>query len=69
MDGNSHDCASLHFGDSTCCQRILGVLAHIDVAGQLSTTALVNDVGTDLSISNDSGIQLARADSCAVSWD
>lgn len=58
--------ASLDLGDSVRSEGVLGVLSNVDVAAQLCASALVHDVCRDLSITDESGILLARADAGAV---
>jgi hypothetical protein len=52
--------------DRSCGQGILSLLADIDVAFKLSTTALIDEVGLDLSSPDQSGILLAWVDSRAI---
>lgn len=61
--------AGLDLCDLAGGQGVLGVLADVDVAGQLRSSALVNDVGGNLGVSDQRGILLARADARAVSCD
>lgn len=67
MNGNRHQCASLDFGNSSRSQGILGVLPNIDISCQFCPTTLVDDVRSNLGISNDGGVLLARTDTRAVS--
>lgn len=69
MNGNGELTTSLNLSDLASGKGILSVLADINVTRQLSAATLVNDVGSYLCITNDSGILLARIDSDAVAGD
>jgi len=66
VDGNSEFTTSLNLSDLVGRNSVLSVLTNIDVTRDLSTTTLVHDVGSDLSITNDGSILLARVDGDAV---
>lgn len=59
--------AGSHLSDSLGGKLVLGVLADIDVSRKFSTSALIDNVGVDLSLSDDGGILLTWADASAVS--
>lgn len=69
MNSNSEFTASLNLSDLASGKGILSILADIDVTRQLGAATLVDDVGSDLCITNDSGILLARVDSDTVTGD
>jgi hypothetical protein len=69
MDGNSHYRASLNLSDLSSSNSILGVLSNVDVTGQFGSSTFVDNIGIDLSVSNDRGILLAGTDTSAVSGD
>lgn len=69
MHRNGYGPTSLHLGNLLSSQGILGVLANVDVPLQLCSATLINNVGCDFLIPNQSGILLARADGGAVPWD
>ena len=69
MDSHSHQCTGFDLRHGPCGESILGVLANIDVASQLCSTTLVDNVRTDLGIPDDGGILLAGTDACAISRD
>lgn len=69
MNSNGELTTSLNLGDLSSRNGILGVFSDINVTRQLSAATLVDDVGGDLCITNDSGILLARVDSDTVAGD
>lgn len=69
MNGNGELTASLNLSDLSSRKGVLGVLADINVTRQLSAATLVDDVGSDLCVTNDSGVLLARIDSDTVAGD
>ena len=69
MNGYCHKCTGFELGDGFGSERILSILPHIDVSSQLCSTTLIDDVCINFSLSNNRGILLAGADSCAVSRD
>ena len=69
MNGYCHKCTGFDLGDSFGSERILSILPYIDVSSQLCSTTLIDDVCINFSLSNNRGILLAGADSCAVSRD
>jgi hypothetical protein len=69
VNGNCHNGSFLHSRHNAGGELILGLRADIDVASQLRTTTLINDIGVNLCITNEGGILLARADSSAVSGE
>jgi hypothetical protein len=66
VDGDSHDSACLDRSHTASGQLVLGLLADIDVAGDLGASTGVHDVLRDLGVTDDSGILLARRDGGAV---
>lgn len=69
VDRDSEFAAGLDLCDLAGGQGVLGVLADVDVARQLRSSALVDHVGGNLGVSDQRGILLARADARAVSCD
>jgi hypothetical protein len=69
MNGYYHQCTGFDLGDGFGSERILSILPHIDVSRQLCSTTFIDNVCINFSLSDDSGILLAGADSCAVSRD
>ena len=67
VDGDGELSAGLDLSDLLGSQGVLGVLADIDVATDLSSTARVHDVGSDLGLTNNGSILLAGADRSTVS--
>jgi hypothetical protein len=66
VNGDSHDSAGLDRSHTASGQLVLGLLADIDVAVDLSASARVDDVLRDLGVADDGGILLARRDGGAV---
>ena len=66
VDGDLHDRALGDLGDALDSELVLGLLADIDVAVDLSTSASVHDVLLDLRVADDGGVLLARRDGGAV---
>ena len=66
VDGNSEFTTSLNLSNLVGRDSVLSVLTNIDVTRDLSTATLVHDVGSDLGITNDGSILLARVDGDAV---
>lgn len=66
VDSHSDLATGLDLSHLASRKGILSVLANVDVARQLSATTLVDDVGSDLCITNDGGILLARVDGHTV---
>lgn len=66
VDGNSEFTTSLNLSNLVGRDSVLSVLTNIDVTRDLSTTTLVHNVGSDLGITNDGSVLLARVDSDAV---
>lgn len=58
--------ASLDLSNSICSESILGVLSDVDVAAQLRSAALIDNVCRDLCVTDQGGILLAGADAGAV---
>lgn len=67
VDGDSHESSYFNLRHCACRESILGILSNINVASQLGTTALVDNVRGDFGISDDGCILLTRTDTCAVS--
>ena len=66
MDGDSQHGARRHLSHTASCKLVLGLLTDVDVAGNLSSSAGVDNVLRDLRVANDGSILLARRDSSAV---
>lgn len=56
----------MDLGHGVSSKGILCVLADVDVAGQLGSATLVDDVGLDLGVSDQSRVLLAGVDGRAV---
>jgi hypothetical protein len=69
VESDSQRSASLDLSDSSSSKLVLGVLPNINVASQLCSSTFVDDVGTDLSVTDDGCVLLARRDGCAVSCE
>lgn len=67
MNGHSHQSACLDLGYCTSGERVLSVLSNINVASQLRSTALIDDIGGYLCIADDGCVLLAGADARTVS--
>lgn len=66
VDGDGELGALLHLRHAACGQLGFGLLAHIDVARDLSATARVDNVLGDFRVADDGRVLLAGADVCAV---
>lgn len=66
VDGDCQGGASRDFGHATSGEFVLSLLANIDVTGNFSSSASIDNVLSDLLVANDSGILLARRDGGAV---
>jgi hypothetical protein len=66
MDGDSQHGATRNLSHTTSCKLVLGLFANVDVAGNLCSSACVDDVGRDFRVTDDGSILLARGDSGAV---
>lgn len=66
VDGDLNLATGLDLGDLARGQSVLGDLADIDIAGKLSTSALVHDVGFNLGITDNGRVHLAGVDVRAV---
>jgi len=69
MNRHSHQCTCFDLRHGPCCKSILGILSNIDVATQLRSATLVDNVCINFGIPDDGCILLARTDTCAVSRD
>lgn len=69
VDGHGNLTTSSDLGNGTSRESILRVLANVDVAGQLSSATLVDDIGLNLGVANKGRVLLARVDGCAVAGD
>ena len=66
VDGDLHDSALGDLGDTLDSELVLSLLADVDVAVDLGTSASVHDVLLDLRVADDGGVLLARRDGGAV---
>ena len=66
VNGDSHDSARFDRSHTASGQLVLGLLADIDVAVDLSASARVDNVLRDLGVADDGRVLLARRDSGAV---
>lgn len=66
VEGDLDPTASLDLSHLAGGNGVLGVLANIDVAAQFSTATLVDNVRRDFLVTDNGGVQLARADGGAV---
>lgn len=66
VDGDGNLATSSDLSNSASRESILCVLTNVDVTGQLSSAALVDNVGLNLGVANQGSILLARVDGCAV---
>jgi hypothetical protein len=66
VDGDGHGGAQRHLGHASSSQLGLSLLAHVDVAVDLRSSAAVDDVLRDLIVADDGGIMLAWGDRRAV---
>jgi hypothetical protein len=69
MNGHSYEGACFDLGHCTSGEGILSVLSNINVASQLRSTTLVDNVRTDFGISDDGCVLLTGTDTCSVSRD
>lgn len=66
MNGDGHSRTTGDRGDTTGCQLILCLFAHIDITRNLSASARIDDVLRDLRIADYGRVLLTRADGGAV---
>ena len=66
MDGDCDHGAGLDLGHATGCELVLSLLANVNVTGQLSPAAAIDNVLLDLRITDDGSILLARRNGGAV---
>lgn len=66
MDGDLHDGAGLDLSHTASSELVLSLLTNVDVAVDLGTTTGIDNVGSDLVVSDDGSILLARVDGGTV---
>jgi hypothetical protein len=69
MDGNSHNTPLRNRRHAPRSKLILRLLADIDVAGDLGSTARVDDVLGDFSVADDGGVLLAWRDGGTIAGE
>lgn len=66
VDCDSHQRSSFDLCNCSSCDGCLGILSNIDIAAQLSPSTLIDNIRSDLGISNDGCVLLARRNSSAI---
>lgn len=69
VDCYGEHAAGLHSCHAPCCELVLGLFADVNVSGDFSAAAAVDDVLGDLIVPDDGGVLLARGDGGTVAGD